>query len=169
MTSHHPTPTYLRRTVLRTGAAATALAIGAGTAVAAPGKPAFTDQIYGDGETWGTKGATTLPAPTDDNAQSFDPLVFIARDATSPPVQLPVSEAAPGNPAYNGGRWISMTATIEDMSHDFGTSPLTSYSEVLTAISNDLLNPLVPGAPVIGGSKLRPDYFECPLLPTKDA
>ena len=55
--------------------------------------------LYGDGELWGTKGTTTLPAPNDHNGQSFDALYVIINNPDD--VQLPVSEAAPGNPDYD--------------------------------------------------------------------
>ena len=42
-----------------------------------PGQPNFTPSLYGDGETWGTKGTTTLPAPNEANRQSFDNLYVI--------------------------------------------------------------------------------------------
>jgi hypothetical protein len=33
--------------------------------------PDFSAGVYADGETWGTKGTTSLPAPNDDNQQSW--------------------------------------------------------------------------------------------------
>ena len=71
--------------------------------------------------------------------------------------QMAVAEAAPGNPDYNGGRWISYTATW------VAGEPalLTSYAEVMAAVAaGDLVVSL--GAPGDG-----PDYFQCPLLPVK--
>ena len=76
----------------------------AGLVSAAPGAPNFMPAIYGDGEVWGTKGTTPLPAPNAKNLQSFDNL-YVFTNANDPnAVQLPVSEAAPGNPKYNGRR-----------------------------------------------------------------
>jgi hypothetical protein len=95
------------------------------------GAPDFSERIYGDGVAWGTKGLNVLPAPNEHNRQSFDPL-FVITNSNNPEGQLPVSEAAPGNPAYNGGRWF--THTVEWTSEGFqyhGIVPvLTSYSDI---------------------------------------
>ena len=74
-----------------------------GAASANPGKPSFTPQLYADGEVYGTKATTVLPAPNGRNAQSFDKL-FAIINSNNPEGQMPVAEAAPGNPDYNGGR-----------------------------------------------------------------
>jgi hypothetical protein len=127
------------------------------------GAPDFSERIYGDGVAWGTKGLNVLPAPNEHNRQSFDPL-FVITNSNNPEGQLPVSEAAPGNPAYNGGRWF--THTVEWTAEGFqahGIVPvLTSYSDVQ---EHEALGHLVitqgsfPDGP--------PVYFECPLLPVK--
>ncbi|MBI4463516.1 MAG: hypothetical protein HY647_02320 [Acidobacteria bacterium] len=70
------------------------------------GQPNFGPSVYGDGKAWGTKSAATLPAPNDHNLQSFDKLFVFVNGAMG---QLPVAEAAPGNPMYNGGRWFTHT------------------------------------------------------------
>jgi hypothetical protein len=66
-----------------------------------------------------------------------------------------VGEAAPGNPAYNGGRWATYTVTWK-----VGSTPvlLTSYSEVM-GHAGDLM--IEQGSPAGG----PPAYFQCPLLP----
>ena len=46
--------------------------------------------VYADGDTWGTKRTTALPAPTD-NAHSFDAL-FVIVNSNNPDGQLPVAE-----------------------------------------------------------------------------
>src|SRR3989304_7590190 len=71
-------------------------------ALADPGMPNFSPGLYGDGQTWGTKGAAVLPAPSGNNLASFDKL-FVIVNSNNPMGQLPVAEAAPGNPDYNGG------------------------------------------------------------------
>ncbi len=128
----------------------------------AGGKPNFTPQLWGDGELWGTKGVAALPAPNGHNDQSFDKL-FVIINSNNPEGQLPVAEAAPGNPNYNGGRWF--THTVEWTQAGFnahGTVPvLTSYEEVMHHYNLGHLD-ITPGSP---GSP--PDYFECPLLPVK--
>ena len=133
-------------------------------AVALQGQPDFSPALYGDGELWGTKTTTVLPAPNEYNVQSFDKLLVIVNGASG---QLPVAEAAPRNPDYNGGRWFTHTAlwTSEGMDayRDLGGIPvLRSYAE---AIEQYQLGHLVitpgsfPGGP--------PAYFQCPLLPVK--
>jgi hypothetical protein len=108
-----------------------------------PGKPDFSGGIYADGQLFGTKGAATIPAPNSHNVQSFDVLVRFDN-------QPAVSEAGPGNPDFNGGRWILKTAT-------WNTDPylLTSYADVLAAEQ-------------AGDITIVNDhsYLECPLLPT---
>lgn len=148
----------MRTASIATGSVALGVsATGFGTAQ----QPNFDEQIYGDGVAWGTKGVTTLPPPTENNVQSFDDLVFIV-DGTSPPVQLPVSEAAPGNPDYNGGRWISKTIDVSDLE---SLLPIRSYAD----FSTGEVDAFQLGAPVDeNGDPFRPDYFECPLLPVKE-
>jgi hypothetical protein len=134
-----------------------------GTASANPGQPNFTPQIWGDGQLWGTKGAATLPAPNDNNVQSFDKL-FVITNSNNPEGQLPVAEAAPGNPAYNGGRWFTHTVAWTQAGFDaHGTVPvLKSYADILFHYNLGHLT-ITPGSPE--GGPLP--YFECPLLPVK--
>lgn len=126
----------------------------AGAAQAGPGAPNFSPAIYGDGEMWGTKGTTSLPAPNGHNMQSFDKLFVFPDGATTAPGQLPVSEAAPGNPDYNGGRWATYTIVWE-----MGSMPvlLTSYADIMYYVNaGDLV--------IVEGDH---SYFQCPLLPVK--
>jgi hypothetical protein len=106
--------------------------------------PNFGQAIYADGIAWGTKGNGDLPAPTDNNRQSFDGLYKFTNGVEG---QLAVAEAAPGNPAYNGGRWIEYSVT-------FNGEPelVTSYAQLQT------LDVTI----VETGN-----YFQCPLLPVK--
>jgi hypothetical protein len=116
----------------------------AATAYADPGKPTFGPAIYADGEVYGTKGTTSLPAPNGHNNQSFDILYMIDGQ------DLPVSEAGPGNPKYNGGRWW-----VYEVTWDEGTGPvLKSYEDIQTY--KDKLN-FTP----------TNTYIQCPLLPNK--
>ncbi len=150
----------------RAASLACGLALAAATVLAAyadPGKPNFMPALWGDGELWGTKAATTLSAPNENNRQSFDAL-YVITNSNNPQGQLPVAEAAPGNPDYNGGRWF--THTVEWTQAGFlahGTVPiLTSYADIQF---HQALNHLVitPGSFPNG----PPVYFECPLLPAK--
>jgi hypothetical protein len=122
------------------------------------GAPNFAPAIYGDGEVWGTKGLAELPAPNGRNNQSFDKLFIFVNGA---PGQLPVSEAAPGNPAFNGGRWSSQSVMWTEAGvYAHETLPvLKSYADIQLHYSLGHLA-IAPGHP-FGG----PDYFECPLLP----
>jgi hypothetical protein len=127
-----------------------------------PGQPNFGPAVYGDGQVWGTKGAAGLPAPSESNLQSFD-MLFVVTNSNAAG-QLPVSEAAPGNPNYNGGRWFTHTVTwTQDGLDAHGTVPvLMSYADILFHYSLGHLT-IAAGSPAGG----PPPYFECPLLPVK--
>lgn len=133
------------------------------SAFANPGQPNFMPALYGDGKVWGTKGTTSLPAPNENNLQSFDAL-YVITNSNNPQGQLPVSEAAPGNTDYNGGRWF--THTVEWTASGFmghGIVPiLTSLADIEhhQSLGHLVITPgSFPGGP--------PVYFQCPLLPTK--
>jgi len=130
----------------------------AGATLAHAAAPNFGPAIYGDGEVWGTKGLGELPAPNGRNNQSFDKLFIFVNGAAG---QLAVSEAAPGNPAFNGGRWSAQTVlwTAEGLAANNPLPVLKSYTEIQTYANLGYLA-IAPGHP-FGG----PDYFECPLLP----
>lgn len=112
--------------------------------------PNFGPAIYADGQAWGTKGLGSLPPPNDHNAQSFDMLFAFTNGAAG---QLPVSEAGPGNPNYNGGRWSLQNATWVE-----GAQPvlITSYDQLMMYVDAELIT--VTSAHT---------YFLCPLLPVK--
>ena len=133
----------------------------AATAFAKPGKPNFSPAIYADGEVWGTKGTADLPPPNEHNLQSFDKLFMFVGETG--PGQLPVAEAAPGNPNYNGGRWFAYTVSWTDEFID-ANDPLPvlmSYDDIMYYEDNGDLT-TAPGSP--GGTST---YFQCPLLPVK--
>ena len=114
--------------------------------------PNFSAGVFGDGAAWGTKGTTSLPAPTEHNAQSYDKIFVVTNGADG---QLPVAEAAPGNPDYNGGRWTVQLATwADDVPHAIPV--LTSYEDVMLHYGLGHLE--ISGADT---------YFQCPLLPVK--
>jgi hypothetical protein len=115
-------------------------------ALAAPGQPDFGDAIFADGEVWGTKGNGSLPPPNDNNRQSFDDLYEFTNGVAG---QLPVSEAGPGNPDYNGGRWAVIEVTWTDPSE----AVLITSAEQLE--DHDLQ------------FTETGTYFQCPLLPAK--
>lgn len=131
------------------------LALGLVVAVPAfAGAPNFSPSIYADGKVWGTKGVTELPAPTENNVQSFDKLFAITNGVVG---QLPVSEAGPGNPNFNGGRWFTHTVTWNDPAD---AVLLTSYDDII-AHGDELT---ITAGSFEGGPL---PYFECPLLPVK--
>jgi hypothetical protein len=135
----------------------------AATVQADPGKPNFMPSLWGDGEVWGTKGTTTLPAPNANNLQSFD-VLYVVTNSNNPEGQLPVSEAAPGNPDYNGGRWFTHTAEWTEAGFlDHGIVPILKSSDDI--MTHEALGHLVvtPGS-FAGGP---PVYFQCPMLPVK--
>ena len=121
-----------------------------------PGQPNFMPALWGDGELWGTKGTTVLPAPNGRNLQSFDKLFVIANSTAAG--QLPVAEAAPGNPYYNGGRWSTYTVSWNDES--MSDTLLTSYDDIMDYAGDLTISAGSPGGP--------PSYFQCPLLPVMD-
>ena len=136
-----------------------------GIALALPGKPSFCPRIYGDGIAWGTKGTAFLNAPNDNNLQSYD-ILYLITNSNNAATQLPVSDAAPGNPNYNGGRWFSHTVTWTAAGFAaHGTVPiLKSYADIMLHYNLGHLD-IVPGSP---DPDTTPDYFDCPLLPVKD-
>jgi hypothetical protein len=123
--------------------------------------PNFSPAIYADGEVWGTKGLADLRAPNGHNEQSYDKLFVIVNGA---PGQLPVAEAAPGNPNYNGGRWFTHTVmwTAAGMAAHNPLPVLMSYDDIMYHYGLGHLA-IAPGPPVPGPRA----YFECPLLPVK--
>ena len=128
-----------------------------------PGQPNFMPSLYGDGEVWGTKGTTTLPAPNEANRQSFDNL-YVITNSNNPQGQLPVSEAAPGNPDYSGGRWFTHSAewTQEGFQHHGIVPVLTSQDDI--ALHHSLGHLVITPGSFPNGP---PVYFQCPLLRTK--
>lgn len=126
----------------------------AGSAIAGE-KPNFMPALYGDGEVWSTKFAATLPEPRGNNQQSFDGLFVVVNGVEG---QMPVAEAAPGNPAYNGGRWD----VYQVMWIAGEPSLLTSYDDI--AYQEMLGNVMVLHGSPPGGP---PQYFLCPMLPVK--
>lgn len=106
--------------------------------------------IYADGEAWATKGLGPFPPPNGNNDQSFDKLFAFTNGAEG---QLPVAEAAPGNPDYNGGRWNAYSATWL-----IGNPPVVkSYAELAGYVADGFLMVVAAG-----------NYFECPLLPLSE-
>lgn len=149
------------RRVLTLAVCASLLAVG--VVYALPGKPDFTEHIYADGVAWGTKVTAMLPAANDHNMQSFDKF-YVITNSNNPDVQLPVGEAAPGNPMYNGGRWYTQTVMWTQAGFDaHGIVPiLKSYDDIMLHEGLGHLT-ITTGSPPGG----PPEFFLCPLLPVK--
>jgi hypothetical protein len=168
--------TVSRRRVLRTGGALAGLGVlgvSASGSAAASGKPDFSPRLWGDGDQWGTKVTGVISNP---NEHSLDKL-FVVRPPSGgslPAGQLPVSDAAPGNPDYNGGRWWTHVAQWTEaglQAHGPEMPLLTRYGPADDFESIALHEALghieiTEGSP--GGPMAPPDYFRCPLLPVKD-
>ena len=125
-----------------------------GIATAAPPQPAF----YVDGVEYRTVGTPTDFSGTGAPGHSYDTIYDIAQ-------QMNVAEAAPGDPDYNGGRWMvraviftddAYAAALSDDNVDFNDNDvLDSAEEVEAAL--DL------GYATDGGIVKQ---FECPVIPT---
>lgn len=152
--------------------AALALAI-AVPVYALPGAPNFAAGLWADDELWGTKVTTPLPAPKGNNAHSFDEFFFITpegwdaeTDGMDGWLQAPVMESAPGNPDYNGGRWVTIRVTVTDLANYGGADgTLTSYAEILADYDDGFLE--IGSMPESDGAHPWL-YFQCPLLPYKE-
>jgi hypothetical protein len=143
-----------------------------GLVAAANGKPDFSSRVWGDGEEWGTKVTGVIKNPNDHSLDKFF-VITNPVDGELPEGTLPVSEAAPGNPDYNGGRWWTHVAAWTDAGIEAHGSPpplLTRYgpeSDFDAIQFHETLGhiEITEGAPA--GDDAPPDYFRCPLLPDK--
>ena len=133
------------------GAAAVAVGLVAAPASAGVGGPAF----YVDGQLYRTVGTPTDLSGTGAPAHAWDVIYEFSG------AQLNVAEAAPGDPAYNGGRWQvhllvfpdGYSAAVADGDDD-GDGVLDSVAEVNAA--------LTAGSAVDAGVVKQ---FECPAIP----
>ena len=130
-----------------------------GAQIVSAEQPNFMAALYGDGEVWGTKGTTSLPAPNPNNVNSFDNLYVITNFNDPNAVQLPVSEAAPGNPDYNGGRWYrhDVAWTAAGFMAYGGIAPVLKSGDEIDY--NESLGYLTVTPVEV--------FFQCPLLPVK--
>jgi hypothetical protein len=160
---------HTRRTVLRAGAALGVASLGlgtVGTAAANPGKGKGSDngrqfgRVYANDVLWRTNVVKVL-----DEAPDPSDLIYFLHDGEKPIVanehasdtQMSpfVSESAPGDQDWNGGKWIHYSAEVTDIDAFNEDAPLTNDTDVLDAdyITVNL------GRPGFG----PPDYFICPL------
>lgn len=174
----------LRKGAVLAGSVALGLS-SSGSGAAASGEPDFSPRVWGDDEEWGTKVTGTFEEPK--KKHNLDKLFVLTTDHQHPPDhhqdhadhhphplpdgQLPVAEAAPGNPAYNGGRWWTHTATwTHEGIHDHGGSPplITRYGPADDP-SSILFHQNLGHIEITEGSPDEtPDFFRCPLLPVGD-
>jgi len=106
--------------------------------------PIVSGAIWADGELLATRPLGSLPY--NDNPQAFDHLYMIEGQAA-------VSEAGPGNPAYNGGRWIP-TPVDKTGTFPVGTI-IRSYDDLMAAADQGWI--------VIGEGNTD-STFLCPLI-----
>jgi hypothetical protein len=132
---------------------------GAGIASAAPPGIGF----YIDGDLYRTVGTPTDFSNTGAPDHSFDTIFDISiSDSDFDPIN--VAEAAPGDPGFNGGRWMvhaivfteaNYQAALADPTVDLnGNGVLDSDEEVQAAID---------GGYVADGGVVK--TFECPVIP----
>jgi hypothetical protein len=139
----------IRKTVVLAVALA-AVALSAGIARAGVGGPAF----YVDGVIYRTVGTPTDLSGTGAPEHSFDTIYQFFG------LQLNVATAAPGDPGYNGGRWMVHGLSFSDYAaavavHDAnGSGNFDSDEEVAAALASG-------AASDIGIVKM----FECPVIP----
>jgi uncharacterized protein (DUF302 family) len=103
----------------------------AAVALAMPGAPDFAPHIYADGEAWGAKVTTELPAPKDKMMDSFNKLFVIIND-NNPQDQLPVAEAGPRNPMY------AVVTPEAGMSYYFSKVVTMSFDEAGEKVTEEL-------------------------------
>ena len=141
----------MRPLITLLAAAAAVLAL-TSAAQAGVGGPAF----YVDGQVYRTVGTPTDLSGTGGPAGSFDTIYDFGG------LQLNVATAAPGDPGYNGGRWLvhalsfasySAALAAYDANHS-GT--FDSDEEIAAALAGG-----VGGASDLGVVK----SFECPVIP----
>lgn len=148
------------------------LGVSAGIGSAVAEKPDFSPRVWGDGEQWGTKVTGTFDEPK--KKHNLDKFFVITNPITGelPDGTLPVSEAAPGNSDYNGGRWWTHTVEWTQVGIDAHGSPpplLTRYGPADDPGSiqfHQNLGHLTVSEGSPDGSP--PSFFRCPLLPVKE-
>ncbi|WP_204960058.1 hypothetical protein [Salinigranum salinum] len=161
------TTEHTRRRVLRTGAAGLAATVGLGTLGTAAANRGRGDEnrrgfgrVYANDVLWRTNVVKVLderPDPEDKIYFLHDgsgPIVANS-DASKEQLSPFVSESAPGDQDWNGGKWTHFSAKVTDIDAFNEDAPITNDADVLDAdyIEVEL------GRPGFG----PPDYFICPL------
>jgi hypothetical protein len=151
---NQPADVTRRRFVRATGLVAGTLALGTTTtgtvAADASNNPAKPGRIYAGGRLFATADVADLPPPQGNNAHSYDELYVFEGDVADG--QVPVSEAAPGEQDFNGGRW-----SVTRVEWTIDNPPLVTSAAAAHDNSDDI-HVIEEGA----------RYFECPLIPLGD-
>jgi hypothetical protein len=148
-----------RRDVLKTGGllvGGLALGVG-GTGTALAGKGNDTGKQFGLIWANDVPYATNVVKPLDSRPKNEDQLYFVHDGSQG--LQPAVSETAPGDTDYNGGKWTHFNALVTDMTKYEANAPLTNDADVLAA-DGDYLDVSL-GRPDFEGAP--PNYFLCPL------
>lgn len=165
------TTSYTRRRVLRTGALAVAGTTLLGTAAAknlrSEGDKGF-GAVYAEGDLYRTNVVRVL----DERPDNEDRIYFLFADETPIVGLLPedsaqaspfVSEVAPGDRDYNGGRWSHFQAEVIDVDafaeYVDANGPVADADVLLSLPFVDVADE--PGRPDFEGAP--PTYFLCPL------
>jgi hypothetical protein len=158
-TERDATRRFGRRDVLKTGGllvGGLALGVGGtGTALAGKGN----DKGKQFGLIWANDVpyTTNVVKPLDRRPKNEDKLYFIHDGSQG--LQPAVSETAPGDTDYNGGKWTHFNARVTNMTKYQENAPLTNDADVLAA-DGDYLDVSL-GRPDFEAAP--PNYFLCPL------
>jgi len=165
MTDTNPT----RRRVIETGVAIGAAGLGLSAVDSVAANPGQGDEkgngrsfgrVYANDDLWRTNVVQVL----DERPDPEDKIYFlhdgekpvVARDDVSDDQASPfVSESAPGDQDWNGGKWTHFSAEVTDVEAFNEDAPLTNDADVLEADYIDV----TLGRPGFG----PPNYFICPL------
>jgi hypothetical protein len=160
---------HTRRTVLRAGAALGVAGLGLGTVGTVAANPGKGDEqgngrsfgrVYANDVLWRTNVVKTL----DERPDPEDKIYFlhdgekpiVAREDVSPDQASPfVSESAPGDRDWNGGKWTHLSAEVTSVEKFNENAPIANDTDVLDA---DYIE-VTLGRPGFG----PPDFFICPL------
>jgi len=163
------TPTPTRRQILRTSAAIGVAGLGvtaSATGAANPGKGSEQGngtefgRVYANDVLWRTNVVNVLDERPDPEDRIYflhdgeNPIVANA-DASSDQKSPFVSESAPGDKDWNGGKWTHFSAEVTDVEAFNDDAPLTNDEEILNAGYIDV----TLGRPGFG----PPNFFICPL------
>jgi hypothetical protein len=172
------TTEHTRRRVLRTGAAGLAATVGLGTLGTAAANPGKGDE-KGNGKSFGRVYAndvlwrTNVVKVLDERPDPEDEIYFlhdgekpiVANEATSDKQESPfVSESAPGDRDWNGGKWTHFSAEVTDVDAFNDDAPLDNTDEFVKMGPDGPESPkdyieITLGRPGFG----PPDFFICPL------